>query len=98
MRLTSAAAGSPAWLSELKRCRTPGEMTLAFDNAQTESVGTAPLPAAFVPTSQDWKYCAVLLAILLAMYLLLQNGLWASGPDTALYISVARDIALGRGL
>jgi len=73
-------------------------MTLALDNSQPDPVGTAPLPAAFVPTRQDWKYCAVLLAILLAMYLFLQNGLWASGPDTALYISVARDIALGRGL
>src|SRR5881394_53616 len=92
------AAGSPAWLSTLKRCTTGREMTLTLDSSQTEPLGDAPLPAAYRATRQDWKYCAILLAILLAMYLVLQNGLWSSGPDTAFYISVARDVALGRGL
>lgn len=55
-------------------------------------------PTAYPSTRrQDLVYCALLLLILLAFYLLLQNGRWFSGPDTAFYISIARNIALGRG-
>src|SRR4051812_24019789 len=46
---------------------------------------------------REWKYCLGAVAVLFAAYLLLQNGKWVSGPDTAFYISVARNLALGRG-
>src|SRR5438128_8646857 len=45
----------------------------------------------------DWKYWIAGVAILAVAYVLLQNGKWVSGPDTAFYISVARNLALGRG-
>jgi hypothetical protein len=45
----------------------------------------------------EWRYCLAGVAILGVAYLLLQNGKWVSGPDTAFYISVARNLALGRG-
>src|SRR5437764_9289781 len=45
----------------------------------------------------DWKYWIAGVAILAVAYVLLQNGKWVSGPDTAFYISVARNVALGRG-
>ena len=45
----------------------------------------------------DVKYWLIGVAILAVVYLLLQNGKWCSGPDTAFYISVARNLALGRG-
>src|SRR5205814_4501665 len=46
---------------------------------------------------REWKYCLGAVGILAVVYLLLQNGRWVSGPDTAFYISVARNLALGRG-
>lgn len=73
-------------------------MTHTLASAPTDSTRSDPITAPFTPTRQDWKYCGILVGILLCLYLLLQNGLWASGPDTAYYISVARDVALGRGL
>src|SRR5258706_6606060 len=45
----------------------------------------------------DWKYWLLGTVILAVAYLMLQNGKWVSGPDTAFYISVARNVALGRG-
>lgn len=44
-------------------------------------------------TRRDWRVCGAATAILLVLYLLLQNGLWAAGPDTAFYTSVARELA-----
>jgi hypothetical protein len=45
----------------------------------------------------DRKYCLLAVLILGAAYLLLLNGHWAPGPDTPFYVSVARNLALGRG-
>src|SRR5437867_4331945 len=45
----------------------------------------------------DWKYWLIGMGILAVAYLLLQNGKWVSGPDTAFYVSVARNLALERG-
>jgi hypothetical protein len=73
-------------------------MTQTLASPAADSVGLEPMPAPFIPTQRDWKYCGILLGVLLCLYLLIQNGYWASGPDTAYYIAVARDVALGRGL
>jgi hypothetical protein len=69
--------------------RTPLALA-ATEDEQTKSVVEEGARA-------DWKYWASGVAILAAAYLLLQNGKWVSGPDTAFYISVARNVALGRG-
>src|SRR3954470_503357 len=45
----------------------------------------------------DLRYWLVGMIILGAAYLLLHNGKWVSGPDTAFYISVARNVASGKG-
>jgi hypothetical protein len=61
-------------------------------------LGGAPLPvAASWSLRGEWKYWGTALGALLVLYLLLQHGLWAAGPDTAFYISIARDLAQGRG-
>jgi len=45
----------------------------------------------------DAKYWVSGMVILAVAYLLLHNGKFASGPDTSFYISVARNVATGRG-
>src|SRR3954468_25013111 len=45
----------------------------------------------------DWTYWSIGMVILGVAYVLLHNGKWQSGPDTAFYISVARNVASGKG-
>jgi len=43
---------------------------------------------------RDRRYFAALLLIVLALYLLLYNGFWSPGADTAFYIGLGRSLAL----
>src|SRR5678815_1689521 len=67
---------------------------LAIAAPQREGVES---PAAQETPRPDVKYWLIGTAILAVAYLLLQNGKFVSGPDTAFYNSVARNLALGRG-
>ncbi len=58
------------------------------------TVRTAPAaPAELIGGRRDWRYCWLLGAVLLGLYLLLQNGRWVPGADTAFYIAIARNLA-----
>ena len=46
----------------------------------------------------DRRYLAWLLLILGVLYALLLGPHWSAGPDTAYYMSIARSIAIGRGV
>ncbi len=46
----------------------------------------------------DRRYLAWLLVILGVLYGLLLGPQWSAGPDTAYYMSIARSIAIGRGV
>lgn len=55
------------------------------------------LPIEQSSTGKDRRYCIIAVGVLAILYLLLLNGHWAPGPDTPFYVSVARNLALGRG-
>ena len=44
-----------------------------------------------------WQYRNIIWIFIVAFYLLSFNALWRPGPDSALYLSVARSIARGEG-
>ncbi|MGA2501190.1 MAG: hypothetical protein ABSH20_25915 [Tepidisphaeraceae bacterium] len=48
--------------------------------------------------SDDRRFLAYLLVLLGVLYALLLGPQWSAGPDTAYYISIARSIAIGRGV
>jgi hypothetical protein len=45
----------------------------------------------------EWKCCLGGMLVLALAYLLLQNGHWIPGTDTSFYISVSRNVAMGKG-
>jgi hypothetical protein len=55
------------------------------------------VPLSSPPARSEWRNCAWIGLILLCAYFLLQNAYWAAGPDTAFYITIARNLALHRG-
>lgn len=44
-----------------------------------------------------WRYRKIIWIFIVAFYLLSCNALWRPGPDSALYLSIARSIARGEG-
>lgn len=63
-----------------------------------EPVNVLPMEKGALNTSAaDWKYCLGGMLVLAIAYLLLQNGHWIPGTDTSFYISVSRNVAMGKG-
>ena len=55
------------------------------------------LATGFTPTPREWLYCLAAVLILSLAYLLMTNGRWHPGTDTAYYISISRSLAQGKG-
>ena len=54
-------------------------------------------PRAAASRSRDLLTWLVTVAIVLAMYLLLQNPYWVPGGDSEVYTAIARNLAIGKG-
>jgi len=75
----------------------PAEAASAASAATEPSRATDLPPAPLDPESVPWTWAAGVMLALLGLYGILQNGLFVSNSDGEYYISVARNIALGRG-
>jgi hypothetical protein len=86
-----AAAGAPA-----APVPAPARPEPAAGAGEPLRAATSPSPGTD-PATVSWKWTAGVMFALLVVYGVLQNGLYVSNSDGEYYISVARNLALGRG-